>query len=170
MARAMKLPLLSMDAMVVAPYLNKSLPPDSSTVKLVVKSLGVLAAVPVVFWFKVGNVQFAKFPEVGVPSKGVTNVGLVAKTTAPEPVLELRVMFGVVPPLEARGEEAVTLVTVPPEPVAAMVWLGQEPVIVTPEPCTKPGVAVAVPPLAIGKMPVTPVVKGKPVALVNVTD
>jgi len=44
------------------------------------------------------------------------------------------------------------------------------PVIVTPEPATNAGVAVAVPPLATGKIPVTPVVKGKPVALVSVTD
>lgn len=32
------------------------------------------------------NVPVLKFPEVGVPSKGVTRVGLVAKTTLPEPV------------------------------------------------------------------------------------
>jgi len=79
------------------------------------------AAVPVVFWFKVGNVQFAKLPDVGVPSNGVTNVGEVAKTTAPEPVLEVIVILGVVPPLEAKGDDAVTLVIVPPEPVAAIV-------------------------------------------------
>ena len=30
--------------------------------------------------------QFARFPDVGVPSNGVTNVGLVANTAAPEPV------------------------------------------------------------------------------------
>ena len=45
-----------------------------------------LDAVPVVFWFKVGNVQFAKLPEVGVPKIGVTNDGVFASTTAPEPV------------------------------------------------------------------------------------
>jgi hypothetical protein len=44
------------------------------------------AAVPVVFWFSVGNVQFAKLPEVGVPRRGVTKVGLVDKTVFPEPV------------------------------------------------------------------------------------
>ena len=33
------------DAIVVAPYLNNSLPPDSSIVKLVVNSFGVLVAV-----------------------------------------------------------------------------------------------------------------------------
>ncbi len=36
-----------------------------------------LAALPVVFWFSVGKVQFAKFPEVGVPKTGVTKVRLV---------------------------------------------------------------------------------------------
>ena len=46
----------------------------------------MLAAVPVVFWFNVGNVQLAKLPEVGVPRMGVTNVGLVDKTLLPEPV------------------------------------------------------------------------------------
>ena len=44
------------------------------------------AAVPVVFWFSVGNVQLAKLPDEGVPSAGVTKVGLVANTKAPEPV------------------------------------------------------------------------------------
>jgi hypothetical protein len=44
------------------------------------------AAVPVVFWFSVGNVQLAKLPDAGVPNAGVTNVGLVANTKDPEPV------------------------------------------------------------------------------------
>jgi hypothetical protein len=51
----------------------------------------------------------------------VTNVGEVANTTAPDPVLDVILILGVVPPLEAKGEEAVTLVIVPPEPVAEMV-------------------------------------------------
>lgn len=38
------------------------------------------------------------------------------------------------------------------------------------EPATKAGVAVPLPPLATGKTPVTPVVKGKPVKLVAVPD
>jgi len=62
------------------------------------------------------TVQLDNVPDVGVPRIGVTNVGLVASTTFPDPV------------------EAV----------------------------------VPVPPLATGKVPVTPVVNGKPVALVNV--
>jgi hypothetical protein len=44
------------------------------------------------------------------------------------------------------------------------------PEIDTPDPATNAGVAVAVPPLAIGKIPVTPVVKGRPVAFVSVAD
>ena len=39
------LPEESIEAIVVAPYLNTSLPPDSSTVKLVVASFGVVVAV-----------------------------------------------------------------------------------------------------------------------------
>ena len=78
--------LLSIVAIVVAPYLKTKTPPDSSMVKFVVSNLGVLAAVPVVFWFNVGNVQFAKLPEVGVPKIGVTKVGVLANTSAPVPV------------------------------------------------------------------------------------
>ena len=44
------------------------------------------AAVPVVFWFSVGNVQFVKLPLEGVPRTGVTNVGDVLRTTFPDPV------------------------------------------------------------------------------------
>ena len=60
---------------------------------------------PVVFWFSVGNVQFVKFPDVGVPSTGVTNVGLVESTVFPEPVE----VVTPVPPL-ATGSVPVTLV------------------------------------------------------------
>jgi hypothetical protein len=42
------------------------------------------------------------------------------------------------------------------------------PVTVTFVPATMLGVVVPVPPLATGNVPVTPVVKGRPVALVNV--
>ena len=45
-----------------------------------------VAALPVVFWLSVGNVQFAKLPEEGVPKAGVVNVGEVDRTTEPEPV------------------------------------------------------------------------------------
>lgn len=48
--------------------------------------------------------------------------------------------------------------------------MGQVPLIVTLVPATKLGVDVPVPPLATGSSPVTPVVSGKPVALVNVPE
>lgn len=65
----------------VEPYLNTRLPPDSSTVKFEVKSLGVLAAVPVVFWFNVGNVQFVNVPEEGVPNTPPFTTGAPAEPT-----------------------------------------------------------------------------------------
>lgn len=64
-----------------------------------------------------------------------------------------------------------TEVTVPvPAAIELIVWLGQLPEIVTFDPATKAGVAVPLPPLATGKMPVTPVVRGRPVRLVAVPD
>ena len=48
--------------------------------------ISIVSELPVVFWFNVGNVQLAKLPEVGVPSTGVTSVGLVANTNEPDPV------------------------------------------------------------------------------------
>jgi hypothetical protein len=57
-------------------------------VVIVVTVLAVVAvaALPVVFWLSVGNVQLAKLPDAGVPKAGVTRVGLVDKTTSPVPV------------------------------------------------------------------------------------
>ena len=49
-------------------------------------ALVAVAALPVVLWFNVGNVQLAKLPDAGVPRAGVTKVGLVANTKAPVPV------------------------------------------------------------------------------------
>jgi hypothetical protein len=95
-ARAIKLPDESREAITVAPYLNCSLPPDSTIEKLVVTKLVADDAVaelpvhepdePVVFWLSVGNVQFVRVPEDGVPSAGVTNVGLFDNTVLPVPV------------------------------------------------------------------------------------
>ena len=64
-----KTPALVMLAIVVAPYLKIKLPPDSSMVKFVVSNLGVLAAVPVVFWFSVGTSAAASARNVGVPEE-----------------------------------------------------------------------------------------------------
>ena len=49
------------------------------------------------------------------------------------------------------GTVAATEVTVPPGLLELIVWFGQVPVMVTLVPATSAGVAVAVPPLAIGK-------------------
>ena len=49
----------------------------------------------------------------------------------------VKLIFGVAPPDEAKGEEAVTLVTVPPDPVAAIVIEPEPGVIVTPEPAVR---------------------------------
>jgi hypothetical protein len=88
-------------------------PPDA-TAKVADKP----AAVPVVFWLNVGhvNVPELKFPLVGVPSKGVTNVGEVDSTTLPLPVD----VVTPVPPFDAGivdaipvGGRPVQLVNVP---------------------------------------------------------
>lgn len=60
-------PVEDIDAIVVAPYLNNNFPPLSSIVKFVVKSLGVDAAVPVVFWFNVGTSAATIALKVGTP-------------------------------------------------------------------------------------------------------
>jgi hypothetical protein len=60
-------------------------------------------------------VRAERFREVpaAAPRMGVMRVGVLARTTAPEPVEEVIEMFGVAPPEDASGEEAVTVVTVP---------------------------------------------------------
>src|SRR5207248_690195 len=43
---------------------------------------------------EIGNpVQFVNVPDAGVPSTGVTNVGLVAKTNDPDPVSSVHAAF-----------------------------------------------------------------------------
>jgi hypothetical protein len=62
-------PVEDIEAIVVAPYLNSNLPPDSSIVKFVVSNLGVDAAVPVVFWFNVGTSAATIALNVGTPAE-----------------------------------------------------------------------------------------------------
>lgn len=84
-------------------------------------------------------VALVRVPEDGVPSAGVTRVGLLANTKEPEPVSSVTAA--------ARfADEGV------PKKVA------------TPA----PKLVMPVPPLATGNVPVTPVLNGKPVALVKV--
>jgi hypothetical protein len=98
-------------------------------------------------------------------------------------------MAGVVPPLDTTGAVPVTDVTVPPldglvfvtviapdalvmeipVPADSVVRVNPDPLPMSNAPFA--GVDVRpVPPLATGSVPVTPVVKGKPVALVSVAD
>jgi hypothetical protein len=80
-------------------------------------------------------------PEAGVPSAGVTKVGDVANTNAPEPV---------------------SFVTA----AARLADVGVPSHVATPEPKD----VMPVPPLATGKVPVTPVDKGSPVKFVATPD
>jgi hypothetical protein len=98
-------------------------------------------------------------------------------------------MAGVLPPLDTTGAVPVTDVTVPPldglvfvtviapdalvmeipVPADSVVRVNPDPLPMSNAPFA--GVDVKpVPPLATGSVPVTPVVKGKPVALVSVAD
>jgi hypothetical protein len=86
-------------------------------------------------------VAFVKVALDGVPRAGVTSVGLLANTKEPVPV---------------------SLVTA----AARLAELGVPKKVATPE----PRLVIPVPPLATGKVPVTPVVKGNPVAFVKVAD
>jgi hypothetical protein len=75
---------------------------------------------------------------------------VLAKAIVPEVVIG--------PPV--KPVPVATEVTVPvPGAVALMVWFGQVPVMVMLEPATKAGVAVAVPPLAMGSRPDTSVAR-----------
>ena len=142
-----------------------------------------VAALPVVFWFSVGNVQFAKFPDVGVPSNGVTNAGLVANTLAPVPVSSVKTAAKLA--LDGVAKNVATLAAKPLTPVlrgrpvqfvnvpllgvpkTGVTRVGLVESTLLPEPVE---LVTPVPPLATGSVPVTPVVRGSPVALVNTTD
>jgi len=118
-----------------------------------------------------------------LPNTGVTNVGLVANTLAPEPVSSVNaaakfVLDGVarnVATLAARPEipvetgNPVQLVRVPelgvPNTGVTNVGLVESTTLPVPVLAVTP-----VPPLATGRVPVTPVVNGNPVQLVNVPE
>lgn len=92
-------------------------PPDATA-----KTEDKPAAVPVVFWFNVGNVQFTKLPDEGVP-RAPPEVSLllnVVQSVEAKYPLALAVATGilitgvVVPVATATGAVPVTEVTVPP--------------------------------------------------------
>ena len=138
----------------------------------------------------------ARLAEVGAPRKVATPVPSevmpvppLAGTKIPPSVNVPVPVMG--PPVRVRPvepPEPSTLVTVPPEPVAAIVMEPAPLVIATPEPAVSvvlvsvlpvvlpisswPLVYVfwPVPPLATGRVPVTPVVRGRPVAFVSTPE
>jgi hypothetical protein len=105
----------------VVPALNVVTPEEIAPIWLI--TYAVLAACVVL-------VPLGAVGTVGVPVKA----GLFARAIAPVPVLEEILISGLVPPVDAKGEVAVTLVIVPPVPVAAIVIPPALLVIVTPEP------------------------------------
>ena len=124
---AVNAPADVIDAIVVAPYLNNNLPPDSTIENPAVTSV-VAAAAVVAF---VASVAVAALPPIlkpaavpvmfvptkadGVPRAGVTNVGLVANTTAPVPVSSVKAAAKLA--LEGVARNAATLVPKPLTPV-----------------------------------------------------
>jgi hypothetical protein len=117
--------------------------------------------------------QLVSVPDDGVPKAGVTKTGEVESTLFPVPV-EVDVP---VPPLAAgrvpvtpveRGKPA-QLVSVPEVgvPNRGVTSVGETESTLLPVPVE---VDVPVPPFAAGRVPVTPVERGKPVQLVRVPD
>ena len=107
-------PVEDIDAIVVAPYLNINLPPLSSIVKFVVKSLGVDAAVPVVFWLNVGK----EVKDAADPLGANTSVPI----TKPRLVLAPDVVVAPVPPFKT----ATVPVTLDAVPVVFWLKVGNE--------------------------------------------
>ena len=131
-------------------------------------AIGKVPVTPVVSGKPVALVNVAA---EGVPRLGVVKVGLLERTTEPVPVE----VVTPVPPL-ATGRVPVTpLVKGKPVALVKVADVGVPSTGVTKvgdvDNTTDPvpvEVVVPVPPLATGKVPVTPVVRGKPVALVSV--
>jgi hypothetical protein len=126
-------------------------------------------------------VPFVSVTLVGVPKMGVVNVGLVDKTTLPVPVLVVtpvpplataKVPVSVIVPDEVIGPPVVDKPVVPPATLidvtvpALAGGVAQDP---SPRQNVVADALVPEFKLVTGKLPVTPVVSGKPVALVNVT-
>jgi hypothetical protein len=118
-------------------------------------------------------VAFVSVADEGVPNAGVTNVGLVFKTTLPVPVFEVTP----VPPFATVSVPVTPVVSGSPVafvntaeegvPNAGVTNVGLVLKTTLPVPVL---VVTPVPPFATGKVPVTPVVRGRPVACVSVAD
>lgn len=106
-------------------------------------------------------VQFVRTPDAGVPSAGVTKVGDIASTALPEPVtampcITVALVHCAICPLTGVP----VLETLPPPDGVAHVP--------SPRQNVDPLAAVPLSKFVTGKLPVTPVVNGRPVALVSV--
>jgi len=148
-------------------------------------------------------VKLVATPDVGVPNKGVTNVGEVAKTAEPVPVSSVKAaarfaLDGVarkvatpVPrpdtPVEIGRPVAFVKVALVGVPRTGVTKVGEVANTKAPDPVSSvtaeakladdgvpkkvatpvPKDVIPVPPLATGKVPVTPVVRGRPVAFVK---
>jgi hypothetical protein len=116
-------------------------------------------------------VQLVNVPDVGVPKTGVTSVGLVDKTLFPDPVDVVTPVppfnTGKVPVTPVVIGRPVQLVKVPEVGVPRTGVTRVGVFASTTPPVPVDAVVEPVPPLATGRVPVTPVVKGSPVALVN---
>ena len=128
-----------------------------------------LVVVPIISDVEVKSILVAE----AAPNTGVTSVGDVLKTVATVPVEDVTP----VPPL-ATGKVPVTPVVIgrpvqlvnTPEagvPRAGVTRVGEVLKTVLPVPVE---VVTPVPPLATGRVPVTPVVSGNPVAFVNTPE
>ena len=102
-------------------------------------------------------VALVKTAAEGVPKAGVTRAGDVARTTAPEPVTVFPCAVTVPEVGKVKLVAALTVNVVANAPD----------VVKAPPSVILAVFATPVPPLADGKTPVTPVVSGSPVALVN---
>jgi len=126
-------------------------------------------------------VAFVSVTLVGVPKTGVVSVGLVDKTTLPVPVLVVtpvpplataRVPVSVIVPDVVIGPPLVVRPVVPPATLIEVTGQALAAgVAQVPSPRQNVVDDALVPEfrLATGRLPVTPVVSGNPVALVNVT-
>jgi hypothetical protein len=123
-------------------------------------------------------VMFVPTNALGVPRAGVTKIGEVLRTTEPVPVEEVTPVppfaTGSVPETPVVNGKLVQLAKLPEVgvPSTGVVNVGE--FIVGELLNTRLPVPVDIdvpePPLAIGKIPVTPVVKGKPVVLVKTPE
>lgn len=181
------------DGAVVVPLLCRTCPDDPLASIAVVPAAdwyGIVPPEPPARWVAVPAVKpeavpvrFVAMPDAGVPNAGVTSVGDVANTKAPDPVSSVTAdaMFE----LDGVASAVATPVARPLTPVvigspvplvrtaadgvpnAGVTSVGEVDRTTLPVPVDE---VTPVPPFATGSVPVTPVVSGSPVRLVATPD